>query len=123
MRIQKVEDTKSSEFQGNIPTKSEEKVSKAPTASDKGHQTIENVVDRHKEKKGMVINIPSNSSIDILFVLSQVTIKVPLSKLLRIPKHRDTAIAWVGGVDKKMRDDCNENHTPKDNSQEKVKDK
>ena len=70
----------------------------------------------------MVVNVPSKSSIDMLSILSQVTIKVPFSELLRISEHRDKAIAWVGGVDKKMKNDCNENHTPKDNSQEKMKD-
>ena len=48
----------------------------------------------------MIVNIPPDSSIDMFVVLSQVTIKVPLSKLMRIPKHRDKAIDWVGGVDK-----------------------
>ena len=71
----------------------------------------------------MVVDVPFESSIDMLSVLSQVTFKVPLSELLRIPEHRDKAIAWVGGVDKKMKNDCNENHTPKDNSQEKMKDR
>ena len=64
----------------------------------------------------MIVDVPSDYSIDMLYVLSQVTVKVPLSKLLRILEHRDKAIAWVGGVDKKMKNDCNENHTPKDNS-------
>ena len=81
------------------------------------------MVDKYKEKKGTVVNVPPNSSIDMLFVLSQVIVKVPLSELLRKPKHRDKAIAWVGGVDKEIRNDCNENHTPRDNSQEKMKDR
>ena len=78
----RVEDSKTSEFQGNIPVKSEEKVSKALATNDKSHQTIAYVVDRHKEKKGMVNNFPSNSSIDMLSVLSQVIVKVPFSELL-----------------------------------------
>ena len=71
----------------------------------------------------MVVNVPSDSSIDMLSILSQVIVKVLLSELLRIPEHRDKAIAWVGGTDKKMKNDWNENHTPKDNSQEKMKDR
>ena len=71
----------------------------------------------------MTIDVPSDPSIDMLSVLSQITVKVPLSKLLRIPKHRDKAIAWVGGVDEKMKHDCNKNHIPRDSGQEKMKDK
>ena len=119
----KVEDAKASKFQGNIPTKSEEKVSRALVSSDRSHQTVAIVVDRHKEKKGMVVDVPFDSSIDMISILSQVTVKVPLSELLRIPKHRDKSIAWVGGVDKKMKNDSNENHTPKDGSQNKMKDR
>ena len=85
-----------------------------PANSNKGHQPTENVVDKHKEKRGMTVNIPPDSSIDMFAVLSQVTIKVPLSELLRISEHRDKAIAWVGGVDKEVRNDNNENHTSKD---------
>ena len=54
-------------------------MSKAHLENDnKGHQPTENVVDKHKEKRGMTINIPPNSSIDMFAVLSQVTVKVPL---------------------------------------------
>ena len=63
----------------------------------------------------MVVNVSPDSSIDMLTMLSQVIVKVPLSKLLRIPEHRDKAIAWVGGMDKEARNDNNERHTPKYN--------
>ena len=46
-------------------------------------------------------------------------LKIPLSKLLRIPKHRSKAIAWVEGVDTKH--DCIENHTTKEDQKEKRK--
>ena len=71
----------------------------------------------------MIIYIPSNSSIDMLFVLSQLIVKVPLSELLRIPEHRKKAIAWVGGVDEKVKYDCNESHTPREGSEERMKEK
>ena len=116
-----MEDAKDSKFQGNIPINSKEKVSKTLTTSDRSHQTVTIVVDRHKEKRGMVVDVPSDSSIDMIFVLSQVIVKVPLFELLRIPECRDKIIAWIGGVDKKMKNDCNENHNPKESSQEKVK--
>ena len=56
-------------------------------------------------------------------VLSQITVKVPLSELLRIPEHRNKALAWLGGTDIKVRHECNENHNPKERSKEKVKEK
>ena len=98
-------------------------MSKAHLENDnKVHQLVENVVDKHKEKKGTVVNVSLDSSIDMLFVLSQVTVKVPLSELLRIPEHRNKAIAWVGGMDKEEKNDNNKKHTPKDNIYD-VKDK
>lgn len=57
----------------------------------------------------------------MLVVLSQITVKVPLSKLLRIPKNQNKAIAWLGNTDVKVSQDCNENHSPKESSKEKVK--
>ena len=71
----------------------------------------------------MTTDVPSDSSIDMFYVLSQITIKIPLFELLRILEHRDKAIAWVGGVDEKVKHDYNENHIPKDSGQEKMKDK
>ena len=71
----------------------------------------------------MVIDGPSDSSIDMTTVLSQITIKVPLSKLLRILEHLNKAIAWLGDIDTKIRHDCNENHNPKERNKEKVKDR
>ena len=57
----------------------------------------------------------------MLSILSQITIKVPLSKLLRFPGHRSKVIAWVGGDDKKVKHDYNENHTLREDKKEKRK--
>ena len=111
------------ELQNNVPKKLEEKMSKVLTTNDKNHQGVVSIFDKHKEKKGMIIDVPSDSSIDILVVLSQITVKVPLAELLRIPEHQNKAIAWVGGVNEKVNYDCNKSHIPKDNSKEKVEEK
>lgn len=50
-------------------------------------------------------------------------VKVPLSELLRIPKHRNKTIAWVGGTNKKVKHDCNKIHTLKESNKERVNDK
>lgn len=48
----------------------------------------------------MSSDVPTGSTIDMMSVLSQITIKVPLSRLLRILEHKNKAIAWVGGEKK-----------------------
>ena len=55
----------------------------------------------------------SDSSIDMFTILSQINIKVPLSKLLRISEHRERAVAWLEDTDLKVNQGCNENHFPK----------
>ena len=64
---------------------------------------------KHKEVKGMSIDNPTISPIDMLLVLSQIVVKVPLLELLRIPKHKSKAIAWAKGVDDNISHDCNSN--------------
>ena len=76
---------------------------------------------RHDEKGNVNGDNPSDSSIDMLVVLCQITIKVPLSKLLRILEHWDKAIAWLGITNVKVSQECNENHVPKEVKKEKVK--
>ena len=46
-----------------------------------------------------------------------------MSKLLRIPKHQNKAIAWLGNTDIRVRQDCNEIHDPKEENKENVKEK
>ena len=67
-----------------------------------------------KDVKGMSLEVPSASPIDMLAVLSHIIVKVPLSKLLIKPEHRDKAIAWVGGVDEKASHDHNLSQNPKE---------
>lgn len=48
----------------------------------------------------------------MLSLLSQITIKVALSQLLRIPEHKRKTIAWEKGVDNKVNHDCNTKQIP-----------
>ena len=52
---------------------------------------------KHKEVKGMSADLPS-APVDMLQVLSQITVKVPLSELLRIPEHKEKTFSWVGCI-------------------------
>lgn len=45
------------------------------------------------EVKGMNADSLSSSPIDMLSMLSQITVKVPLSELLRIPEHKEKALS------------------------------
>ena len=36
--------------------------------------------------------------IDMVSMLSQITIKVPLSKMFRIEEHKKKALSWLGGI-------------------------
>ena len=98
-------------------------IPKMITKNDKNHQSAMNILDKYDEKRNMIIDNPSNSSIDMLIVLSHITVKVPLSELLRIPEHQNKAIAWLGNTDIRVSQDCNENHDPKEGNKEEVKDK
>lgn len=66
----------------------------------------------------MSIDNYSVPPIDMLSLLSQITVKVPLSELLRTPEHKRKAIAWEKGVDKKVNNDCNTNQIPNEPEKE-----
>ena len=36
--------------------------------------------------------------IDIVSMLSQITVKVPLSEMFRIEEHKRRALSWLGGI-------------------------
>ena len=36
--------------------------------------------------------------VDMISMLSQITVKVPLSKLFRIEEHKNKALSWLGGI-------------------------
>ena len=50
---------------------------------DKNHQNALNILDKQDEKRNVTNDNTFDSSIDMLVVLSQITVKVPLSDLLR----------------------------------------
>ena len=72
----KGDNLKDLELSNNVPSKWDEKVSKVITKHDKNHQKFLNILDKCDEKRNMIIDNPSNSSIDILVVLSQIIVKV-----------------------------------------------
>lgn len=64
----KIDIPKVFELQNDVPKKLEQKISKVFTINDKNHQVYISIPDKHNEKKGMIIDVPSNSSIDMLVV-------------------------------------------------------
>lgn len=56
------------------------------------NQNIASLFHKQNEIKGMSIDNPTVSPIDMLLVLSQITVKVPLSEFLRISEHKTKAI-------------------------------
>lgn len=56
------------------------------------------VSDKIKDVKAVQIEVQPPTPIDMLSILSQITVKVPLSELLRIPEHKEKAIAWVDNI-------------------------
>ena len=96
----KMDSPKVFELPNNVPKKLDEKVSKVITINDKNHQSVVNILDKYHEKRNMIIDNPLDYSIDMLTILSQIIVKVPLSELLRIPKHQNKAIAWLGNTNK-----------------------
>lgn len=116
----KMDNPKGFELPNNVPKKLDEKI---PKMTIKNHQGAINILDKQHEKKGMMIDDPFDSFIDMTNVLSQIIVKVPLSELLRIPEHRTKAIAWLRDTDIKERHDCNENHHHKERKKEEMKDK
>lgn len=66
----KLDNPKIPYVQNDVPKKLEPKISKMPNVNDKNHQGAISILDKHYEKKGMTIDVPSNSSIDMLAILS-----------------------------------------------------
>lgn len=112
---------KDMEFSNNVPRKIVEKVSKIITKHDKNHQNALKFLDKQDEKRNVTNDDPLGSSIDMLAILSHITVKVPLSELLRILEHQNKAIAWLRNTDIRVSQDCNENHSPKESTKEEVK--
>lgn len=48
---------------------------------------------------GIIVKPATIEPIDMIAMLSQITVKVPLSKLLRIEEHKSKALSWLGGID------------------------
>ena len=71
--------------------------------SKQNNQSIASTSKKPNETKVMSLDVPTMSQIDILSVLSHITVKVPLLELLRILEHRDKAIAWIGGVNDELK--------------------
>lgn len=82
--------------QNNDRKKGEEKASLviARSSEKKTHNTT-STIKKKKEVKFMNCEKIPNSPIDMLSMLLQITIKVPLSELLRIPEHKVEVMAWV----------------------------
>ena len=80
----KVDSPKVFELPNNVSQKLDEKISKVITINNKNHQGDLDILDKYHEKRSMVIDGPSNSSIDMNTMLSQITVKVPLSEMFRI---------------------------------------
>ena len=103
-------------FKTNSGGKGEEKASSETIVNDsQNKQSTAKLFDRQKEPKGVSIEVCNASPIDMLYVLSQITIKVPL---LGILEHKYKAIAWVGSMTERIDHDCNSNQTPKEDERE-----
>ncbi len=46
----------------------------------------------------MIVKPIVSDTIDMISMLSQITIKVPLSKLFIIEEHKSKALSWLGGI-------------------------
>ena len=58
------------ELSNNVPKKLDEEVSKVITKHDRNHQNALKILDKYDEKRNMIIDNPSDSSIDMLTILS-----------------------------------------------------
>lgn len=47
---------------------------------------------------GILVKPTMTEPIDMIFMLSQITVKVPLSKLFRIEEHKSKVLLWLGGI-------------------------
>ena len=52
------------------------------------------------ESKGTNSDLHFSAPVDIFTMLSQMTVKVPLSEMFRIKEHKSKAIEWISGVGK-----------------------
>ena len=48
---------------------------------------------------GIIVKPTTIEPIDMIAMLSQITMKVPLYELLRIEEHKSKALSWLGGID------------------------
>lgn len=62
------------------------------------NKQVESVDDQPHEDKGMLIDAPPYTYVDMMTVFSQITIKVPLSEMFRIEEHRNKVVTWLGGI-------------------------
>lgn len=46
----------------------------------------------------MSLEFPNYTPVDMLLLLSKITVKVPLQEILRIDEHKEKAMAWLKGV-------------------------
>lgn len=47
---------------------------------------------------GMIVQTTMSEPIDMISMLSQITVKVPFSKLFRIEEHKSKVLSWLGGI-------------------------
>ena len=47
---------------------------------------------------GIIVKPTMSDPIDMISMLSQITIKVPLSNFFRIEEHKSKALSWLGGI-------------------------
>ena len=47
---------------------------------------------------GTIVKPTVVEPVDMIAMLSQITVKVPLSELFRIEEHKNKALSWLGGI-------------------------
>ena len=50
------------------------------------------------ENKGINLDLQLSAPVDMFTMLSQMTVKVPLSEIFRIQEHKSKALEWINGV-------------------------
>ena len=66
-----------------------------------GPDTVKQIIVHVAQKVltlGMIMKPTMSNPIDMISMLSQITIKVPLSKLFRIDEHKRKALSWLEGI-------------------------
>ena len=95
IKTKKWEPKKKVQFQTNETTKAIVKEKKL------GSDTIKKIIVSVVKKvptPSMIVKPTIFDPIDMISMLSQITIKVPLSKLFRIQEHKSKALSWLGGI-------------------------